>query len=241
MKKTAITLFVSLLVCVSFAGDYLIPQMTGLDYNATKMFDVDVTESSGLALQLSFHGEGYYTTTAVLGITNVPSQGDAIGLKIGGVNSLYTWTTNTPTTSQIAIGASTASSATNLALKILAQHPTDLTVDYSGAPLLSIATLGNPGFTFTNTPVWNTNVITTNAIAGALIVVASNSLDKTVWFPDTAKNFRLAYSGTSVVSCLSNWPSIGAVGHYRFAVNNHSTNYAIPQGLQIKSGVKTGL
>ena len=153
----------------------------------------------------------------------------------------YTVTNLVATNShQIAVGATSAASTTNLAASLATDYSTALAVSYTAATRISLVTLGNPGFTLTNSTAWATNLITTNAITGSLTFTASNSLDKITWFPDTAKNFTLPYNTNLAVSCKSNWTSIGADAYWQFTVANSSTNYAAPQGLSIKSSVKQG-
>ena len=104
-------------------------------------------------------------------------------------------------------------------------------------------TLGNPGFSLTNStsPAWATNLITTNAIAGGLVFVASNSVDQLTWFPDVAKNFTVNYSSTSPVGLITNWTSIGGIPFWKFTVQNAAANYAVPSNLRATPSVKRGL
>lgn len=127
-----------------------------------------------------------------------------------------------------------------------------LSMDYDGSPFpalivtmpssttVQLVTPFNPGLSIAASGTWSTNSIVTNAIAGGINFVASNTLDQVTWFADTAKNFTVNYSGTSAAGCLSNWTGLGGLGWEQFTVQNSATNYAIPYGLQVKSGVKKG-
>lgn len=242
MKFTAtILLFITiLLLAVTARAAQIITQLNELPCGSTNSFVVDTSDSSALGLQVSFTSGADKTTSASVTLTATPAQGNGLGIFAAGTNTLFTWTTNTPTGNQIAIGDSPSSSTTNLFTVLTNAYIGILSVSYTGPTNLFLATVGNPSLGSTNSGSWVTFTLTTNAIAGGVIFVASNSLDAATWFPDTAKNFTLSFSASNTITCYSNWNGLGSTNFYKFSARNAFANGASPFNLKVISSVKQG-
>lgn len=162
-----------------------------------------------------------------------------------GLTGTYAVTNYVTTNSlQLLVTNSAAQMATNLFNALAADYNgvifPNLIVTMTSPTNVQLVTPFNPGLSVAVSGTWSTNSIVTNAIAGSVSFIASNSLDQVTWFSDSTKNFSVAYSSTTAVGCLSNWTSLGGIGWEKFTAQNASTNYAIPYGLQVKSAVKKG-
>lgn len=166
---------------------------------------------------------------------------DAAGVTTNTQTSYSTVTTVTATNLyQVATAASVEEATTNLYAKLAADYSSSLLPAYASASTITLTTIYAPGLALTN-GAWATNVVTTNDITGNVIFKAYNSLDQQTWFADSAKDFSLAYSGTAAVTMLTNWDSLGAVGYWKWDVENAAGNYAYPFNLKVQSAVKRGL
>jgi hypothetical protein len=188
---------------------------------------------------------GFYSGSVAGALVTIPSGAAnyiwalASTVASNNVTVYYTITNLVATnTLQIAVGTNANICTTNLYTKLATDYAPYLSLAYVSSNLFSLVTIGNPGFTLTNSAAWATNQLTTNILAGGINFVASNSLDQIVWVPDAAKNFSLAYSASNLVGCISNWTTIGSIPYWKFTAANAFTNGGSPRDLRIKTVVK---
>ncbi len=163
------------------------------------------------------------------------------------LNSTVYLTTNTVTTNahQILVSSSPGGAATNLYTTILADYSGSATTNrlllsYYNTNGVQFVTPFDAGLLITNGGGWCTNQNTTNSITGNLVFKASNSFDRVTWYRDAARDFTIAYSGTSAVSTNAQFTNVGPAGYWTYGVENANANYAYPNGIQLYSTVKPG-
>lgn len=136
-------------------GSYSVkPQLTFLDLGETNSFTVDVTKSTGFALEASFAGVGAHTTTADIGVVATPAAGDTLGLLVGGAWTVYEWATNPVQKAPVY-----SRPGTNVSIQFLTGTTNGATVSVT----LNAAT---HLFTFTNSPAASTDVLTNTTAEG---------------------------------------------------------------------------
>lgn len=175
-----------------------------------------------------------------------------VGNSIAATLSITNWGTNNlfavysvtnivaTNSNQMMITNTAASAATNLLNEIAPDYASSLSVTMLTPGVVSLVTRGNPGLTVSQTGLWSTNQITTNAIAGFVYFRASNTLDKVVWYADPAKDFSINYSTTNTVGVLSNWTGLGSAGYWQWTAENAASNHS-DAVINFRSTVKRGL
>lgn len=140
---------------------------------------------------------------------------------------------------QIQATNSIGQSATNLYFKLLADIP-GLIITMPGSNQVQLATMGGQSLSFSNNTAWATNMMTTNAIAGGLNFRGSNSVDSLTWFRDSARDFSLAFSGSNIVTWLTNFTGQSNVGFESYGIENAASNYSHAASFQFRTGVSGG-
>jgi hypothetical protein len=163
------------------------------------------------------------------------------------LNSTVYLTTNSVATNshQVLVATNTASAATNLYTKILADYsgstPTNsLILSYYATNGVQLVTPYDAAFTISTPAGWATNQVTINAIAGGLNFVASNSPNGSLWFADPSRNFSVAFNSTAAVTARTNFSSLPEYGYWTYGIENATTNYAYPSGWNLIIGIKNG-
>jgi hypothetical protein len=131
--------------------------------------------------------------------------------------------------------------ATNIYIRLYADFSNSITFTQPSAGVVSLVTIGNPGLTVTESGVWATNLITTNALTGNVYFHASNSLDKVTWFRAASRDFVVPFNSTSQATAYTNFTDIFAAGWWAWSVENAATNYANANAIRILAAVKQGL
>lgn len=186
---------------------------------------------------------GYFKSTGVL-LQGQPNES-------WWVTNSATWATNLNTTyysvtnaiaantRQIATNATAAGSATNLYTKLATEYAGQLNVSVAAATV-SLSTVSNGILGFTASAGWATNNVVTNAIAGNITLVASNSIDGATWYPVTTNSITIAFSGTSAVSFATNYNGL-AYPYFKYTLQNPLTNCATASGFKMTVDSKKGL
>lgn len=170
-----------------------------------------------------------------------------VGANAWGTNGVSTFfaVTNSAATNALQLQSTNTvnGSMTNLYAKLTADFP-GLNISYAGPAVLQLVTPLSAPFTVSmnmgNTG-WATNQITTNNLVGAINLVASNTIDKILWFRDPQRDLSLAVNTNLLVSLQTNWTGLGAIGYETWSIQNAGTNYFNAGGLQITTTVKKGL
>lgn len=184
---------------------------------------IDLTDATSLGLDIGFTGQSLQKTTVLVGLTNLPANGNTFTIALSGVSVAYMWT-NAPVTNVAVLSALAPLGTIQV-----------LTPTTNGHAFTIALNNGTNVFTFTNAPVAPTDVQTNSDAAtsatnlfNALNALAprltpSYSASDTIQLTGLA-NDRLILSATAI------WASVAS--NYVFTVtNNVATN-----GLQIAYG-----
>lgn len=117
--------------------------------------------------------------------------------------------------------------ATNVYNKLSVDFASTLAVTQASETNILLTVLAGQTLRVTNDAALGTNYNTTNAIIGSVNFVATESLDGATYIANAAKNFSVAYNGTTAVGIVTNFATPGGSGGFlRYTIGNAGTNYA---------------
>lgn len=172
-------------------------------------------------------------TTGFVQVTNNPSASAAqqAAVIIGTTTNTYTWT-NAP---HVFIGSASIFTATNLTRRIVQDVPA-LIATQGATAKMSLTTSNGEAFTLFSSGAWITNGVTTNAIAGNLVLTGYKGNDGQTWFADTAYNLTLPYNDVTNVNWWTNYSSLPPFRFLRWTIGNNATNCAAAEDFTVTTG-----